>query len=315
MRAAMTRRSNDGSNDDELDSPSEGIETGTLAIKSNENMKNEFIWLRPNRRRFTPMNSPKAYFEISKAKIMPPEGEDVTVKRYVIYDLIIHQQVEQRDPNPVLIERRYTDFAKLFLSLKSEHPQLMNNIYFPKKVLIGNFSTDLIAERSSAFESLLDYISGSTTLKDSKYFVSFLQDHELNKACMYLDERRNEVAVPILENCFRLLNKIFMDRSRPVLLLLCRLVAACTTSPVPHQSADKWAELALKRYEGVCDTELLVLYIPLLQTCSHLWWQRGRDKKLITERLNDMSKKGIQVTNGPSLTQALHSLDPRTETI
>lgn len=99
-----------------------------------------------------------------------------------------------------------------------------------------------------------------------------------------------------------------------MLLLLCRLVAACTTSPLPHPLAEKWSELALRRYEHVCDTELLVLYIPLLQTCVHLWFQRGRDNKLLNDRLEEMGRKGIKVKGGPTLSQAIHAFEPRAET-
>lgn len=180
--------------------------------------------------------------------------------------------------------------------------------------MLGNFSADLIAERSSLFEIFLDYIVTVGELRDSPHFLEFLQNTELIKSCQLLDERRHEQAVPILENCFRILNKIYLDRSKCVLLILCRLVAACTISPVPHPLAEKYAELALRRYEGVCDTELLSLYIPLLQTCSHLWWQRGRDNKLIEDRLKDMTIRGMKVKNGLSLMQAIHTLDPRAET-
>lgn len=218
------------------------------------------------------------------------------------------------DPNPATIERRYTHFLNLFDNLKKNYSNLVQNIVFPKRVLLGNFSPDLIAERSSLFEIFLDYIVTVAELRDSTYFLEFLQGEELAKSCQLLDERRNEQAVPILENCFRILNKVYLDRSKSVLLILCRLVAACTTSPVPHPLAEKYAELALRRYEGVCDTELLSLYIPLLQTCSHLWWQRGRDNKLIEDDLKDMSLRGMRVKNGPSLTQAIHALDPRAET-
>lgn len=48
---------------------------------------------------------------------------------------------------------------------------------------------------------------------------------------------------------------------------------------------------------------------------NYLRWQRGRDQKPITDRLTDMSKKGISVTNTPTLMQAIHKLDPRSETI
>lgn len=193
------------------------------------------------------------------------------MKRYVVYRL----QVNQRDPElrPVTIDRRYTDFAKLNTSLRQTFPDIFaeNKIDFPKKVLMGNFSQNLIEDRSAAFEFFLEFIVNKPQLRDSPHFVQFLQNQELSKACQFLDERRNESAVPILENLFSLLNKIYMDRSKPVLLMLCRLVDACTNSPVPYPTAEKWVDVALRRYEGVCDADLLSLYIPLLDTAAHLW--------------------------------------------
>lgn len=100
-----------------------------------------------------------------------------------------------------------------------------------------------------------------------------------------------------------------------MLLLLCRLVAACTTSPVPYPTAERWCELALHRYESVSDADLLVLYVPLLQTCTHLWWQRGRDNTLLNDRLHSMEMRGIRTKGGKTLTQALHAVEPRGETI
>lgn len=249
---------------------------------------------------------------------MPPtdSAENSTVKKYVVYDLNIRQDsINATDPSPVTIERRYTDFLTLYDTLRKEHATLMSSIIFPKKVFMGNFSSDLIAERSASFEAFLDHVVSSSVLRESPSFLQFLQGAELTRACQFLDERRNEQAVPILEDCFRLSNKIFMDRSKTVLLLLCRLVAACTTSPVPHPSAEKWAELALRRYDSVSDADLLALYIPLLHTCVHLWWQRGRDNKFLEDRLKAIESKGITVKSGKTLTQAIHALDPRTETI
>lgn len=257
-------------------------------------------------------------FEIPFARIMPPinEKETPTVKRYVAYDLQIRQESSRKtDATPVTIERRYTDFLNLYDELKKDQPTLMATILFPKKALLGNFSSDLIGQRSAAFEAFLYHIVQHSVLYESSSFLHFLQDKELTKACQLLDERRNELAVPILEDCFRLLNKIFTDHSKYVLLILCRVVAACTVSPVPHPSAEKWAELALKRYDGVSDCFLLTLYTPLLQTCVHLWWQRGRDNQVLKDRLSDLEKKGIPVKNSKTLTQAIHALDPRTETV
>nr|XP_019533291.2 sorting nexin-21-like isoform X2 [Aedes albopictus] len=282
------------------------------------------IWQRPSNRPLPSTDGGVVLcFEIPYARVLPPVVPSVdgsvgvgasSGKKYVVYDVSVRQDTSQPDPNPTSIERRYTHFLKLYDGLRKEHPLLVQAVSFPKKVLVGNFSAELIGERSMAFESFLDYIVSVPSLRDSDHFLEFLQGDELKRACQLLDERRNEFAVPILENTFRVLNKIFLDKSKCVLLLLCRLVAACTTSPIPHPLAEQWAELALRRYEHVCDTDLLVLYIPLLQTCLHLWWQRGRDRSLLEERLDQMAKKGIKVKGGPTLTQAIHALDPRAET-
>lgn len=262
---------------------------------------------------------PVVRFEITCARVMPPPAdgsENKSVKKYVVYEITIRQDsTRANDINPITFERRYTDFLKLYETLRKEYAAATNEVIFPKKVFMGNFSSELISERSAAFEAFLDFIVSRSDLRESPSFLNFLQGIELTKACQLLDERRNELAVPILEDCFHLLNKIFLDRSRSVLLILCRLVAACTTSPVPSASAEKWAELSLRRYEGVSDAELLSLYIPLLHTCVHLWWQRGRDNKALRDQLDSIEAKGISVKNAKTLTQAIHALDPRAETI
>lgn len=220
----------------------------------------------------------------------------------------------QEDPNPTTIERRYTDFLKLYEALKKESPQLLANVAFPKKRIMGNFNSDLISERAVAFENFLDYILSVGELKDSPHFLSFLQDEEMTKACRLIDERRNEIAIPLFENSFQLLNKVYLDKSRPVLLLLCRLVASCTSSPIPHPASQKWTELALRRFEHVSDTEILVLYIPLLNSASYLYWQKGMDAKMINDRLEDLRMKGIKIKDTLSLVQALHALEQKSET-
>ncbi|KAH8376948.1 hypothetical protein KR093_002326, partial [Drosophila rubida] len=305
---------------DEPDSPA--LEAAALAIavpQATDQTLQKAFWERFNNpeKRFKPApeGTTALRFEILMAHIMPREGDDPKLKRYVVYELTVRQDSQVMDAQPAKLERRYTDFRELYQSLKRQHPNELCTLNFPQKVLMGNFSADLIGERSMAFEVFLSHVVAQPLLKESPALLRFLQHEELTRACHFLDERRNELAIPILENCFRLLNKIYMNRSRPVLLLLCRLVAACTVSPVPHHAAERWALLALSRFDTLCDIDLLPLYIPLLHTCAHLWWQRGQDQKPITDRLTDMSRQGINTANITSLTQAIHKLDPRTETI
>lgn len=68
---------------------------------------------------------------------MPPDGEEVKIKRYVVYELKVRQDTRNAmDPQPATIERRYTDFRDMYQSLKRDHPQEMSNIDFPNKVEI-----------------------------------------------------------------------------------------------------------------------------------------------------------------------------------
>jgi hypothetical protein len=110
------------------------------------------------------------------------------------------------------------------------------------------------------------------------------------------------------------LNKIYLDKSHPVLLCLCRLVAACTTSPIPHPSSTRWVDLALKRFNHVSDTEILVLYIPLLNTASYLFWQKGLDAQAVNSRLEELGRKGLKIKDTLSLVQTLHLIQPKSET-
>lgn len=208
--------------------------------------------------------------------------------------------------------RRYTDFLQLYDGLRKDYPSLLQSVIFPKKCFMGNFSGEVVVERVILFEQFLEAIYNRGELRDSDHFLRFLQDQELERACRLLDERRSELALPILENCFGILNKMFMDRSISVLLVLCRLVAA-SAHPIPSPDANKWADLALRRFDGVCDADLLQLYVPLIKACVYLFWKTGRDKSQLDEQLEGMRKRGINVKNGPTLQQAIHTLDPRTE--
>ena len=49
------------------------------------------------------------------------------------------------------IERRYSDFLTLYSTLRHDFPQLLANIPFPKKALMGNFTTEVIEARCHGF--------------------------------------------------------------------------------------------------------------------------------------------------------------------
>lgn len=84
----------------------------------------------------------------------------------------------------------------------------MGNVVFPKKVLYGNFDNELISTRSTGFESLLKHISQESRLRNSNAMLSFLMDVEMSQVKALLEQKNYEYVYPLLEGCFKLLNKV-----------------------------------------------------------------------------------------------------------
>lgn len=98
----------------------------------------------------------------------------------------------------------------------------MGNVVFPKKVLYGNFENDLISTRSTGFESLLKHISQESRLRNSNAMLIFLMDVEMSQVKALLEKKEFEHVYPLLEGCFKLLNKVrystFFDQNDSISL-------------------------------------------------------------------------------------------------
>lgn len=245
-------------------------------------------------------------FEIISARISDSNEE----KRHVIYTLQVRYIVSNNDCNPIVIERRYTHFLTLYTALKQAFPLLMNNVSFPKKKLIGNFDNQLISARSTEFESLLKHVSHNSKLKSSEALLTFLQEVEVIEAKQLMEKKYFPLSLHLLENIFKLLNKVYTDRSPAVLLALCRLLA-CNISIPGSPSSIQWADIALHRYDGVSDSDLLELYVPLLQTCIPIWRESGRNADDLKRRLNDLKRQGIKVNEHLGLMEAVNNVEMR----
>lgn len=71
------------------------------------------------------------------------------------------------------------------------------------------------------------------------------------------------------------------------------------------QNSQKWADLAIYRFEGVSDSDLLELYVPLLQTCLKIWEQIGRNKESIEQKLAKLQRDGVKVNECGSLMEVV----------
>ncbi|XP_077297272.1 sorting nexin 21 isoform X2 [Arctopsyche grandis] len=253
-------------------------------------------------------------FVVSSTKTVCELDSD---KRYVLYTICVRQNTLREDLDPSYIQRRYTQFLELYNSLKKDFSSLMSTFNFPKKVMVGNFSSALIACRSAYFVSLLEHIIKETRLREAQCTMAFFQDVELAEAKNLMNANKYDQALSTLENLFKLLNRVYTDRSHIVIMSLCRLVAcgiggsSATSSEnaVLAGPTERWAKLALHRFDGVSDTDLLSLYVPLLKSCILIWKTLGKDSKSLEDTLDNMKRVGMRVDNSSSLSEAIEKLE------
>jgi len=244
-------------------------------------------------------STPDIMFEIVFARTI----ESPNKKKHVAYTLMVRSKGAVEDPHPAVIERRYTDFLSLYNKLKKDFPPHMASLAFPKKALLGNFTPEMISSRSASFEEFLNFITTTPQVRDSPSIISFLQNRELQEAIQLIQDDQLDQAKPLVENCFWLMNKLQTDRAPVVLRALCLLVGITYQGRDPR--ALGLAALALRRFQGVCDTDLLKYYVPLLHTTIDLCQLNGKECQNIQDVLHDLKRKGVRVDPKPSLLESV----------
>lgn len=184
----------------------------------------------------------------------------------------------------------------------------MAEISFPKKKFTGNFDNELISTRSTAFEALLAHIATESKVRMSKPMQTFLQEPELSEAKELFDRQSYALAFDKFQSVYKLLTKIFLDRSQSLLLTLCRIIVCCEECPKLDQ-AIYWCDLVLYRFDGVSDTDLLELYLPLIHACIKIYEANSKNTEDLNARLFNMRMQGINDNNTRSLLQVLNDVE------
>ncbi|KAG1709766.1 Sorting nexin-21 [Nymphon striatum] len=228
----------------------------------------------------------KIIFDVISAHTVNDPGK----KKYVSYTILIKTS-PGLDNCPAVIERRYSDFLYMYRNLRKSYPNLQE-FPFPKKAVMGNFTADIITERSSSFYSFLTFINSQNELRNSKHFADFLHNKEIIRAQKLIKLGSLDDACPLLENAVFLQQKFNADRSYQIFWTLCLLVA-CLNSAENMVDAQKYAQVAINQTDG--DTFLdSPLYLPLLQLSIHIWWSLGMEKKDLERRLSNYQLKSIE---------------------
>ncbi|XP_076331918.1 sorting nexin 21 [Tachypleus tridentatus] len=235
--------------------------------------------------------SQRVTFEIVSAKTVL-QGR----RKHVSYTIII-KRIPGLERQPGVLERRYSDFLLLFQALRTRYPALLTEFPFPKKALVGNFTAEVIAERSVAFHHLLTYAFSVKELRQTPELADFLYNRELREAHKLMKTGHFEDASVILENIFFVQEKLLGESSWPVFSTLCFLVA-CLNAVDNITEAQKYAEIAICHMELYKNSEMSV---PLLILSVRLWWAVGKDKRDLEEKLQEIKQGGLSIDKLPTL--------------
>ncbi|KAK3868418.1 hypothetical protein Pcinc_026187 [Petrolisthes cinctipes] len=161
---------------------------------------------------------------------------------------------------------------------------------FPKKVLIGNFSQDVIIERCKGLSRFLNFIHKEGVLSRTAVFSKFLYHSEVKATNDYLLQSQFNEACPILENTYVLLDSLQWDTGL-ILRTLCQLVV-CLYAIGSYQKAHTYSTIALAKFHHSPTNRKIGrdLYLPLLVFCDNLWGVLGKDRCVIRARLEAARK-------------------------
>ncbi|GBN36598.1 Sorting nexin-21 [Araneus ventricosus] len=236
-------------------------------------------------------SSQRVAFEIVSAKT-----NSDSKKKFVSYTVLIKRS-PGLETQPGVLERRYSDFLSLYQTLKKLYPMLLNSFPFPKKAILGNFTADIIAERSVAFQHFLAYAYSVKELRQSAELAEFLYNREIQEAHAMMKLAQFEDSAVLLENVYFIQEKILDEGHFSTYYTLCVLVA-CLNAVDNVAEAQKYAEIALS---FAPDHERNVLTVPLLVLAVRLWWAVGKDKKVLERRLQELKQSGTNTDKQPTL--------------
>ena len=144
-----------------------------------------------------------------------PSPSSLSSKKFVSYTILI-KTIPGLDKHPAVIERRFSDFFDLYQGLmnqKSYADIIEKSVTFPKKVYMGNYSFEKIAERSIEFTKLLHLCISNKSLLWSEPFVSFLFDKEIKEAHnLSLSGDLDDVQA-LIENAYYIEQKLYSSLS------------------------------------------------------------------------------------------------------
>ncbi|XP_059008750.1 sorting nexin-20 isoform X2 [Mustela lutreola] len=219
----------------------------------------------------------KLLFEVASARI-----EERKVSKFVMYQIVVIQ-TGSFDSNKAVLERRYSDFEMLQKNLLKTFREEIEDIAFPKKHLVGNFTEEMISERKLAFKEYLTLLYAIRCVRRSREFIDFLTRPELREAFGCLRGGQYGRALDILVRVVPLQEKLTAHCPVMVVPALCAMLVCHRDLERPAEAfaAGERALQCLQAREGHR------YYAPLLDAMIRLAYELGKDFVSLQEKLQE----------------------------
>lgn len=219
-------------------------------------------------------------FQIQSTRI----AEDY-LSKFVLYKIVIIK-TGSFDGKKVFIERRYSDFERLHRNLLKHFKDEMEDVVFPKKILMGNLTEEIIRKRMLALRDYLGELYAIQCVRKSHQYVVFFIQSELEEGYSCIRGGQYKKATELLQHVLYLQEKLVEHCPIMMVPTLCALV-------VCHKDMDQLKnahEIGLKALELLEKHPRHKYYNPLLDTLISLAYKLGKDFLSLREKLENGDK-------------------------
>ncbi|XP_018419131.1 PREDICTED: sorting nexin-20 [Nanorana parkeri] len=216
-------------------------------------------------------------FQIQSTRI----AEDF-LSKFVLYKIVIIK-TGSFDRKKVFIERRYSDFEKLHRNLLKNFKDEMEDVVFPKKILMGNLTEEIIRKRMVALRDYLGELYAIQCVRKSFQYAAFFIESELEEGYSCIRGGQYKRATESLQQVLYLQEKLVEHCPIMIVQTLCALV-------VCHKDMDQLEnayEIGLRALELLEKHSRHRYYNPLLDTLISLAYKLEKDFLSLREKLEN----------------------------
>ena len=201
-------------------------------------------------------------------------------------------RAEGVDCDQAVVNRRYTDFVKLYKSIKKENQELLADFSFPSRAFgKRNYDQELIENRRRSFQQFLQLIYTESSVYQHEAFREFFYLQGLKDACSFIKGGQYRDSLKLLLNSLHLQVKL-CDRKREIVATLSSIVDA-EAALHKMEDAERYASAAMELLSDECSSPFM---IPLLNTCINVRQELQKDPRTLKRKLKSVERmSGIEV--------------------